>query len=50
MDRTRRRLLLKTEEASQASEQVKRDSAPVSESESMAPKAWHSGVDAGTEK
>lgn len=40
----------KTERASQAAEQVKRDSAPVSESESMVPKAWHSGVDADTEK
>jgi intermembrane space import and assembly protein 40 len=40
----------KTERASQAKEQVKRDSAPVSESESMVPKAWHSGVDADTEK
>lgn len=40
----------KNERASQAAEQVKRDSAPVSESESMVPKAWHSGVDADTEK
>lgn len=40
----------KTERASQAAEQVKRDSAPVSESESVVPKAWHSGVDADTEK
>lgn len=40
----------KTERAAQATEQVKRDSAPVSESESVVPKAWHSGVDADTEK
>ena len=40
----------KNERASQAAEQVKRDSAPVSESESVVPKAWHSGVDAETEK
>lgn len=40
----------KTERAAQAAEQVKRDSKPVSESESMVPKAWHSGVDADTEK
>jgi intermembrane space import and assembly protein 40 len=40
----------KTERAAQAKEQVKRDSAPVSESETMVPKAWHSGVDADTEK
>lgn len=40
----------KTERAAQAKEQVKRDSAPVSESETMVPKAWHSGVDAETEK
>ena len=40
----------KNERASQAAGQVKRDSAPVSESESMVPKAWHSGVDADTEK
>jgi intermembrane space import and assembly protein 40 len=40
----------KTERASRAAEQVKRDSEPVSESETMVPKAWHSGVDANTEK
>ena len=40
----------KREKATQAAEQVKRDSAPVSESETMVPKAWHSGVDADTEK
>lgn len=40
----------KTERAAQATEQVKRNSAPVSESESVVPKAWHSGVDADTEK
>ncbi|KAM0709053.1 hypothetical protein Q7P35_003089 [Cladosporium inversicolor] len=40
----------KTERAAKAAEQVKRDSKPVSESESMVPKAWHSGVDADTEK
>jgi intermembrane space import and assembly protein 40 len=40
----------KTERAAQAKEQVKRESAPVSESESMVPKAWHSGVDVDTEK
>ena len=40
----------KTERAAKAAEQVKRDSKPVSESESMVPKAWHSGVEADTEK
>lgn len=40
----------KNERASSAAQQVKRDSAPVSESETMVPKAWHSGVDADTEK
>jgi intermembrane space import and assembly protein 40 len=40
----------KTERAEKAAQQVKRDSAPVSESETMVPKAWHSGIDADTEK
>lgn len=40
----------KTERAAQAAQQVKNDHAPTSESDSMVPKAWHSGVDANTEK
>lgn len=40
----------KTERAEQAKEQVKKDHVPISESESAVPKAWHSGVDADTEK
>jgi intermembrane space import and assembly protein 40 len=40
----------KTERASQATEQVKRDHVTTSETETMVPKAWHSGIDADTEK
>jgi len=40
----------KTERASQATEQVKKDHVTTSESETMVPKAWHSGIDADTEK
>jgi intermembrane space import and assembly protein 40 len=40
----------KTERAEKAAQQVKKDHGPTSESETMVPKAWHSGVDADTEK
>lgn len=40
----------KTDRAAQAAQQVKNDHAPTSESDSVVPKAWHSGVDANTEK